>query len=217
MASHRQIVGNPAGGHRSIVSMRFRLTRHLSHGLIGILMTVSQAAGMATELIDDRRSGTLQASNGKTWRLVTDQVMGGVSRGSLQPAQVAGRPCLRLSGAVSTERRGGFIQLALDLADQHFDASGFDGIEIQVYGNEEMYNLHLRTSDLWLPWQSYRTEFLATDHWQTLRAPFTAMTPYRTHKPFHPDHLTRLALVAIGREFNADLCVGQVRFYRSEG
>jgi hypothetical protein len=180
-------------------------------------MTVSQAAGMATELIDDRRSGTLQASNGKTWRLVTDQVMGGVSRGSVQPAQVAGRPCLRLSGAVSTERRGGFIQLALDLADQHFDASGFDGIEIQVYGNEEMYNLHLRTSDLWLPWQSYRTEFLAPDHWQTLRAPFTAMTPYRTHKPFHPDHLTRLALVAIGREFNADLCVGQVRFYRSEG
>jgi hypothetical protein len=178
-------------------------------------MTVLQAASMASELIDDRRSGTLQASNGKTWRLITDQVMGGVSRGNVQPDHVAGRPCLRLSGKISTERNGGFVQMALDLGDPISDASGFDGIELQVYGNEEMYNLHLRTSDLWLPWQSYRTEFLAADHWQTLRAPFTALTPYRTHKKFDPRHLSRLGLVAIGREFDADLCVGQVRYYRN--
>jgi hypothetical protein len=145
--------------------------------------------------------------------LISDQVMGGVSRGNLQPDQVAGRPCLRLSGAVRTEHKGGFIQMALDLAALRFDASGFTGIELQVYGNEEMYNLHLRTSGLWLPWQSYRAEFLATDHWQTIRAPFTALTPYRTHKSFDSSQLIRLALVAIGRKFDADLCVGEVRFY----
>jgi hypothetical protein len=79
-----------------------------------------------------------------------------------------------------------------------------------------MYNLHLRTSGLWLPWQSYRTEFLATDHWQTVRAPFASLNPYRTHKKFDPRHLTRLGLVAIGREFDADLCISQVRFYRQD-
>lgn len=177
-------------------------------------MTATHTTSPASELIDDRRTGTLLASNGKTWRLITDQVMGGVSQGSIQPEQVAGRPCLRLSGAVSTQRNGGFIQMVLDLADQSFDTSAFDGIEINVYGNEEMYNLHLRTSGLWLPWQSYRTEFLASDHWQTVRAPFTALNPYRTHKRFDPRHLTRIGLVAIGREFSTDLCVGEVRFYR---
>lgn len=178
-------------------------------------MTVTCATSSAAELIDDRRSGTLKANNGKIWRLITDQVMGGVSQGSVKPAQIADRPCLRLSGRVSTERNGGFVQMALDLADSNFDASGFDGIELQVYGNEEMYNLHLRTTGLWLPWQSYRIEFLASDHWQTVRAPFTSLAPYRTHKNFDPRHVTRLGLVAIGRKFDADLCIGQVRFYRN--
>jgi hypothetical protein len=184
--------------------------------LVAITMTILSPSGPAAELIDDRRTGSLQASNSKTWRLITDQVMGGVSRGEIQPDQVAGRPCLRLSGGISTARNGGFIQMALDLADSSFDASRFDGIELQVYGNEEMYNLHLRTSGLWLPWQSYRSEFLATDKWQTVRVPFTALTPYRTRKPFDPRQLTRLGLVAIGREFNADLCIGQVRFYHHD-
>jgi hypothetical protein len=195
--------------------MRFTPLRSLPYGLLSFVMTFTHTASPAQALIDDRRTDTLLASNGKTWRLVTDQVMGGVSQGSINPDRIAGRPCLRLSGSVSTQRKGGFIQLALDLANQSFDASAFDGIEISVYGNEEMYNLHLRTSGLWLPWQSYRTEFLATDHWQTVRAPFTALNPYRTHKGFDPRHLTRLGLLAIGREFDADLCVGEIRFYRN--
>ncbi len=197
--------------------MRMHPIRLLPYGLVGILMTAFTPGGMASELVDNRRSGTLVASNGQSWRLVTDQVMGGISRGAVKPAQVAGRDCLRLTGEVSTERNGGFIQLALDLGGQGFDASRYDGLELNVYGNEEMYNLHLRTSGLWLPWQSYRTEFLATEHWQTVRVPFTVLAPYRTHKPFDPQHLTRLGLVAIGREFSADLCVGEVRFYRNEG
>jgi hypothetical protein len=173
--------------------------------------------GLASGLIDDRSSGSLLASNGQSWRLVTDQVMGGVSQGMVKPAQIAGRDCIRLSGEISTERNGGFIQMALNLADQGFDASRYNGLEMTVYGNEEMYNLHLRTSGLWLPWQSYRTEFVASDHWQTVRVPFSVLAPYRTHKPFNPRHLTRLGLVAIGREFTADLCIGQVRFYRNDG
>jgi hypothetical protein len=184
--------------------------------LIGILMTVLISDSSASDLIDDRRSGSLAASNGQSWRLITDQVMGGVSRGTLQPAEVAGQACVRLRGEVSTERNGGFIQMALDLSAQDFDASRFDGIEMDVYGNEELYNLHLRTSGLWLPWQSYRTEFVASGRWQTLRVPFTVLSPYRTFKRFDPQRLTRIGLVAIGREFTADLCVGEVRFYRND-
>ena len=29
---------------------------------------------------------------------------------------------------------------------------------LKVYGNNQGYNLHLRTGDVWLPWQSCRAD-----------------------------------------------------------
>ena len=53
---------------------------------------------------------------------------------------------------------------------------------IDVYGNDETYNLHLRTADLWLPWQSYRATFQAPASWQTVQLPFVEFSPYKTSK-----------------------------------
>lgn len=165
-------------------------------------------------LIDDRTSGTLAANVGGAWRLVTDQVMGGRSAGDLQVDDYLGRACLRLSGAVSTANNGGFVQAVLSLAGgRRFDASGYQGIQLIVAGNAEAYNLHLRTSDLWLPWQSYRASFKAEPEWREIRIPFTAFAPYRTGSEFDPRRLQRIGLVAIGREFAADLCLAELRFY----
>jgi hypothetical protein len=96
-------------------------------------------------IIDDRRSGNHSASGGGNWRLVTDSVMGGISAGRLTAEEIDGRPCLRLQGEVSTKNSGGFIQAALELeTGQLRDASGYDGVVIDVRGNGESYNLHLR-------------------------------------------------------------------------
>lgn len=168
------------------------------------------ATTMAGDLIiDDRSSGTLSSALGSEWHLVTDQVMGGISEGTLMVTAREGKNCLRLQGEVSTKNRGGFIQMALDLDD--FDASGYAGIEFTVSGNNEAYNVHLRTRDLWFPWQSYRANFTATPDWQTLFIPFSAFTPYKTGRKLRPDRLKRIGFVAIGREFTSDLCIGQVR------
>lgn len=188
--------------------------RHIRRGgaIAAMIMTLSAQASL---VIDDRTSGDTRTSLGTSWRLVTDTVMGGVSRGSLVPAQVAGRSCLRLTGDVSLENNGGFVQASLDL-DQggSFDASAYAGIELDVHGNGQSYNLHLRTADTRIVWQSYRASFMAVPAWTTLRLPFSEFVPYRTSAALNLERLRRLGVVAIGREMQADLCIGKIALYR---
>lgn len=166
-------------------------------------------------IIDNRQNGDMQSNLGSPWRLVTDGVMGGLSNGALSPDEQAGRRCLRLTGDVRLENNGGFVQAALDLSnDGPLDASAFAGLELEVYGNDQRYNLHLRSDDVWLPWQSYRASFVATSDWQTLRLPFRDFKAYRIDAPLDVTRLERLGIVAIGRAFRADLCVARVGLYR---
>lgn len=172
----------------------------------------SKSAGSEHLVIDDRNSGDMTATVGGAWRLVSDQVMGGVSNGTLQPALHRNRPCLRMQGSVSTDFNGGFLQMSLELAGgRAMDMSDYSAFELAVAGNNERYNLHVRTTDLFMPWQSYRASFDLSDTWQTIEIPFSALVPHRTVRPFRPERLTRIGIVAIGRDFEADVSLGQVR------
>lgn len=174
-------------------------------------LTILQAN---TFIIDDRSMGNLVTSLGTEWRFVADTVMGGVSTGEIVLDKYQGKQCLRLQGSVSTENNGGFVQMALSLADQGvFDASVYTGIEIEIAGNNESYNLHLRTADLWFPWQSYRASFKATPEWQSLRIPFSSFKAYKTSQDLRTDQLKRLGLLGIGREFQTSLCLALIKFY----
>ncbi len=164
-------------------------------------------------IIDDRSNTGMHSSLGTEWRLITDNVMGGLSEGKLTLHHHEGRDCLRMQGNVTTENNGGFVQMALPLSDDAFDASAYDGIEIDVSGNGELYNIHLRTDDLWFPWQSYRSSFTASTDWQTYRIPFTELEKYKTYTSFDKKKLTRIGLIAIGRDFQADLCLASIKFY----
>ncbi len=149
------------------------------------------------------------------WRMISDQVMGGISSGRLSRDQIQGRESLCLRGTVSTENNGGFIQMALDLAGADAaDAASFDGLKLWVSGNQQQYNVHLRTTNLWLPWQSYRASFYADTDWQQVTLPFASFEAYRTGRALDLSKLKRIGLVAIGRDFAAELCVSDIRFYR---
>jgi hypothetical protein len=172
---------------------------------------------MADELltIDDRRTGDYRSAAGTSWRLVTDGVMGGLSNGELTPDTVDNRPCLRLRGDVRLENRGGFVQAALDITPQTAaEAPEYSGILLEINGNAEEYNVHLRTTDAWLPWQSYRASFQAPAGWHMVRLPFAEFAGYRTNSPLRLERLERIGLVAIGRAFSADLCVAGLSLYR---
>lgn len=169
----------------------------------------------APHLLDVAGPQSPQALNGARWETVTDAVMGGVSCAALRSAEVDGRQALRLSGRVRLEHNGGFVQMALDLATAGgcFDASRWQGLELCVWGNGETYGLHLRTTDLTAPWQSYRHAFSAPPSWQTVRLPFAEFVPHRTAAPLALTRLRRLGLVAIGRAFDADLALHRVALY----
>lgn len=170
---------------------------------------------MAAEVIDDLRFDPPIAVTGTGWALVSDRVMGGQSNGAMTREQVGGRDAIRMSGGVTLENNGGFLQVALDLGEAGgvVDATGWDGTQLDVCGNGESYNLHLRTSDLARPWQSYRQSFIAPPVWTTVQLPFSRFTAHRTDLALNLRRLRRLGIVAIGHEFQADIAIADIRFY----
>ena len=98
------------------------------------------AARRAPEVIDDLRFDPPMAVTGTGWALVSDRVMGGTSGGSMTREVVGGREAIRMTGGVSLENNGGFLQVALDLGDagSEVDARRWSGIRLDVFGNNEI-------------------------------------------------------------------------------
>lgn len=167
------------------------------------------------DVIDDLSLPFPQTPRGTAWEMTSDQVMGGVSEGQVTREVVAGRDALRLRGDVSLQNNGGFVQMSLNLAPggAEVDASGFAGIALWVWGNDEPYNLHLRTAAVVRPWQSYRASFVATPEWREVRVPFDRVEGHRVDAPFDARSLRRIGIVGIGRAFEADVAVADLRFY----
>ncbi len=166
-------------------------------------------------IIDDlSRPGLISTFNTR-WRGVSDKVMGGVTEVSIVNDVIDAQPCLRLTGDVSLENNGGFLQAVLPLAQDQkiFDASGYTGVQFLVHGNGEQYSIHLRTPDNSRSWQSYRAHFIAKPAWATIIVPFSSFVPYRLKKSLDTRCLRRISFVAIGRAFHADLAIGGVRLY----
>jgi len=169
---------------------------------------------VTSAIIDDLSREPPIAVIGSKWQLFTDQVMGGVSKGTMVRDAIAGRAAIRMRGDVSLENNGGFIQIALDLSPDGgvVDASAWSGIELDVFGNGEEYGVHLRTDAMTRPWQSYRQIFTAYAEWRTVQLPFDNFVPHRTDVLLDTHRLLRIGLVAIGRAFSSDLALGGLRF-----
>ncbi|MEJ2214625.1 MAG: CIA30 family protein, partial [Gammaproteobacteria bacterium] len=150
-------------------------------------------------------------------RLVTDNVMGGVSRGEVKWSDQDEVQCLSLTGDVSTENNGGFIQAAMDIDSNDAESLTIeDGVILKVRGNGERYNVHLRTSNLWFPWQAYRATFETDENWQTITIAFKNFIPYKTSSQLKPEKIKRIGIVAIGRDFKADVCISELKFYKAK-
>ena len=153
---------------------------------------------------------------GAGWRGFSDRVMGGVSDANLERSAVAGKSCARLTGTVTRESNGGFIQMAMYFGrgEAELEASAYQGIELLVYGNNENYNMHVRTADCGWYDDSYRHTFLATPEWQRLQIPWSEFVPNRVTAPLGSQRITRIALLGWMREFEADLCLAEIALYR---
>jgi len=167
-------------------------------------------------VLSDFAGGDEFVMPGASWRGFSDRVMGGVSDAEFRRVVLAGRKCVRLSGRVTRDNGGGFIQMALDLGSRAapFDGSAYAGLELLVYGNDEDYNCHIRTSDCGWYDQSYRLTFRAQPRWQRLRFAWRDFAPNGVTPVLDTSTLRRIALLGWMRDFRADIALAEMSLYQ---
>jgi len=154
----------------------------------------------------------LENSKNRNWVYFTDTVMGGVSQGKLAFMNENGENFYRMTGNVSTENNGGFIQFATGI--EKIDKN-FEGIKLRVRGNNENYQLHLRTKYTPAPWQYYSAEFNVTNEWKEVIIPFTTFKKSNFYQPgkFKSSNIKSIGIVAIGKDFEAEIDLGRIELY----
>lgn len=137
------------------------------------------------------------------WRVITDQVMGGVSEGRAVRREEAGRAYLELTGTVSTANNGGFVQARYDLPDPL--PAEAEALHLRVKGNGQRYFIHLKARGATRPWHYYQASFKAGPDWQEITLPFADFRPSRDGlAPQIPsERVASIALVAYGRDHEA--------------
>ena len=120
----------------------------------------------------------------------------------------------RMTGELSLENNGGFIQFRTKLENHPADKS-FDGVRIRVRGNDNEYSIHIRTKYLLLPWQYYESSFKATNQWTTIELPFSSFNKSNFYQPsaVSSRDIKTIGIVAIGREFNAEIDLASIELY----
>lgn len=150
------------------------------------------------------------------WVFIADGVMGGVSTGELTFPKTPGETWLRLTGSVSTENRGGFIQARFSLTEPLPPSA--NGLWLKVRGNDQRYFVHVRTGGTILPWQYYQAGFEAKGQWQTVHLSWSDFKPsgglsgslLRT-TPL-PETIKSIAIVAFGRDHQAEVEVAAIGY-----
>lgn len=146
------------------------------------------------------------------WKLVSDQVMGGLSNGKLVREEKYGCLCDCMTGAVSLANNGGFLQMKLPVAGSEIPGT-VKGLFLELAGSPDTYNVHIKTHDLMRPWQSYRLQVNLTEEWQRFVAPWAQFKAHRTDTPLQQAHITSVAIVAIGKAFVADVAVRKLGYW----
>lgn len=169
-----------------------------------ILPTLSSAEDTMTQL---------SLSDPSRWDYFSDQVMGGVSQGQASFEQSGDQAVLRLTGKVRTANNGGFIQARTKL-DAPLPTTA-QGIILNVRGNSQTYYIHIRTTWTLFPWQFYQASFEASEDWREVRIPFGDFAPYgrMLRKTFDAQAVQSMAVVAFGRDHEADLSIRAIGTY----
>ena len=154
-----------------------------------------------------------ESGNAK-WCFVTDKVMGGISEGSLEFKKEEDAYFYRMTGDLSLENNGGFIQFRTKL-ENHPKGVSFKGVRLRVRGNNNEYTVHIRTKYLFLPWQYYESAFQATEKWTTIELPFTTFKKSNFYQPssVSSQDIETIGIVAIGREFKAQIDLTSIELY----
>ena len=171
-------------------------------------------ASESKKMILDNLSNPGVSSQGQNWAFFTDGVMGGLSEGKAIISIVDGVNCYHMTGNVTTENNGGFIQIRNQLKPT-ISTKEYEGIYLKVFGNNENYSIHLRTALTLAPWQYYKFSFNTENKWNEIRAPFSEFKKSNVYQPkkLVGQNIKTLGLVAGFKDFQADICLSEIGFY----
>lgn len=114
----------------------------------------------------------VDTSEAKSWSVVDDNVMGGVSKGEVSPSEDS---CLLFSGSISLENNGGFSSIRSQPTD--YGLTGFQGIRIRAKGDGRTYQFRLR-KDRRLDGMAFKQEFETVENkWIKVELPFASFMP----------------------------------------
>lgn len=177
------------------------------------MMAMLAIWGVSQALAGDMMIEDFKVQPETRWKFFADTVMGGVSSGQIRFVTEGDRKHAQMTGRVSIENNGGFIQMRMALPSP--PPEGTVGVRLVIRGNDQRYFVHLRTRGAILPWQYYQAGFEATNTWTEVRLPFTDFKASGAllRKVPRADSLTSIGIVAFGRNHDADISVREVAFY----
>jgi hypothetical protein len=176
-----------------------------------VIITINSKAIAVEDL-----SFPFNSDSGKYWQYISDQVMGGVSVGKVTLEQDGEMYYARLTGNVSTRNYGGVIQLrtGISFANSEKDGKNLQGVRLNVRGNGETYDIHIITNDMAYYGDFYSATFQADSDWKMIDLPFNTFERKRSNNTkLDAQNITRLGIVAYGREYVADISVSTIEFY----
>ncbi len=167
--------------------------------------------------IEETSAGALVKDNFQNkdlWVYLGDEVMGGVSNGSVIFNKIENDVVALLSGNVSTKNNGGFIQIRREVNNENIEKAKF--IKVIAKGNNQKYFVHLRTTGTILPWQYYQSAFTVDGEFNEYVLP---INEFRKSGLFlaneiKPGKITSVGLVAFGRDHRAELFVKEISFHQ---
>jgi len=131
--------------------------------LSSILIMAQQNTSNPNLILADFTDQTIR----KSWSVVNDDVMGGVSTSSVS---VSENNCLIFSGEVSLENDGGFASLRSPIDD--YDFSNYKGFLIKVKGDGKSYSFSFRQTKYFTGY-NYNQKFkTGKNEWQIFELPF---------------------------------------------
>ena len=151
--------------------------------------------------------------NSNKWEFISDQVMGGISFGKNVFLSENNIDFMRMSGYVSLENNGGFIQVRRKI--EKTNISKLNGFKLKIRGNNSDYYLHLRTKFTILPWQYYQAKIKVNSEWTKTSVDLENF--YRSGKllpkKIKPSHIKSIAIVAFGREHKVQVDLDEIFLY----
>ena len=177
--------------------------------LITLLTVFISTTAMAQTILFDEFSD----NPADRWEFITDQVMGGVSTGNVSFMTEEGTNYARMTGTVSLQNNGGFIQFRRTVTS-HFEKSK-QGIELKLRGNNQQYFVHIRTTGTFLPWQYYHAPFSSNSDWTVVKMPFSMFERSSgfLSKKITAKNIRSVGIVAFGKEHEVQLDVKQISIF----